>query len=133
MWTGYGAHPYIHWLLGVKRPGLEADYSCPCADGFTEYGALCNSICAICFTTDVSYEILHGAWCFHLYKCQCLWGLQNCVCIVTGISLENNLTISSMGPQSPLDMKPDTANLLGSGNFSPTGGGGGGGGPNSPK
>lgn len=53
--------------------------------------------------------------------------------IVPGISLENNLTISSMGPQSPLDMKPDTANLLGSGNFSPTGGGGGGGGPNSPK
>lgn len=50
-----------------------------------------------------------------------------------GISLENNLTISSMGPQSPLDMKPDTANLLGSGNFSPTGGGGGGGGPNSPN
>ncbi|GFG33140.1 hypothetical protein Cfor_03425 [Coptotermes formosanus] len=38
-----------------------------------------------------------------------------------------------MGPQSPLDMKPDTANLLGSGNFSPTGGGGGGGGPNSPN
>jgi len=75
----------------------------------------------------------HGAWCFHLYKCQCLWGLQNCVHTVPGISLENNLTISSMGPQSPLDMKPDTANLLGSGNFSPTGGGGGGGGPNSPK
>lgn len=56
-----------------------------------------------------------------------------CVFVVSGISLENNLTISSMGPQSPLDMKPDTANLLGSGSFSPTGGGGGGGGPNSPK
>lgn len=50
-----------------------------------------------------------------------------------GLSLENNLSISSMGPQSPLDMKPDTASLLGSGSFSPTGGGGGGGGPNSPN
>lgn len=50
-----------------------------------------------------------------------------------GLNLENNLTISSMGPQSPLDMKPDTASLLGPGNFSPTGGGGGGGGPNSPN
>ncbi|XP_047000994.1 retinoic acid receptor RXR-alpha-B isoform X2 [Schistocerca americana] len=43
-----------------------------------------------------------------------------------GISLENNLSISSMGPQSPLDMKPDTASLISSGSFSPTGG------PNSP-
>ncbi|XP_023722939.1 retinoic acid receptor RXR-alpha-B isoform X2 [Cryptotermes secundus] len=50
-----------------------------------------------------------------------------------GLNLENSLTISSMGPQSPLDMKPDTASLLGPGNFSPTGGGGGGGGPNSPN
>ncbi|KDR16916.1 Retinoic acid receptor RXR-alpha-A [Zootermopsis nevadensis] len=38
-----------------------------------------------------------------------------------------------MGPQSPLDMKPDPVSLLGPGNFSPTGGGGGGGGPNSPN
>lgn len=36
-----------------------------------------------------------------------------------------------MGPQSPLDMKPDTASLLNAGSFSPTGGGGGG--PNSPN
>lgn len=53
--------------------------------------------------------------------------------VVSGLNLENSLTISTMGPQSPLDMKPDTASLLGPGNFSPTGGGGGGGGPNSPK
>lgn len=33
--------------------------------------------------------------------------------------------MSSMGPQSPLDMKPDTASLINSGSFSPTG-------PNSP-
>nr|CAD7199973.1 unnamed protein product [Timema douglasi] len=45
-----------------------------------------------------------------------------------GLSLENNLSVSSMGPQSPLDMKPDTASLLSPGSFSPTGGGG----PNSP-
>lgn len=43
-----------------------------------------------------------------------------------GLSLENNLSLSSVGPQSPLDMKPDTASLL-AGNFSP------GGGPNSPN
>nr|AEZ64359.1 retinoid X receptor isoform A short [Diploptera punctata] len=48
---------------------------------------------------------------------------------VAGLTLENSLPISSMEPQSPLDMKPDTASLLGSGSFSPTGGGGG---PNSP-
>ncbi|XP_021924614.1 retinoic acid receptor RXR-alpha-B-like isoform X1 [Zootermopsis nevadensis] len=50
-----------------------------------------------------------------------------------GLSLDNSLSISSMGPQSPLDMKPDPVSLLGPGNFSPTGGGGGGGGPNSPN
>ncbi|CAG2058789.1 unnamed protein product [Timema podura] len=44
------------------------------------------------------------------------------------LSLENNLSVSSLGPQSPLDMKPDTASLLSPGSFSPTGGGG----PNSP-
>ncbi|PSN50084.1 Retinoic acid receptor RXR [Blattella germanica] len=47
---------------------------------------------------------------------------------IAGLSLDSNLPISSMEPQSPLDMKPDTASLLGSGSFSPTGGGG----PNSP-
>ncbi|XP_014247789.1 retinoic acid receptor RXR-like isoform X2 [Cimex lectularius] len=36
-----------------------------------------------------------------------------------GLSLENNLAL--VGPQSPLDMKPDTASLL-VGGFSPTGG-----------
>nr|CAD7451895.1 unnamed protein product [Timema tahoe] len=52
-----------------------------------------------------------------------------CPCsIVPGLSLENNLSVSSLGPQSPLDMKPDTASLLSPGSFSPTGGGG----PNSP-
>lgn len=34
--------------------------------------------------------------------------------------------MNSMGPQSPLDMKPDTASLITSGQFSPQGG------PNSP-
>ena len=34
------------------------------------------------------------------------------------------MSMSSLGPQSPLDMKPDTANLINAGNFSP--------GPNSP-
>uniref|UniRef100_A0A1B6E4Y9 Nuclear receptor subfamily 2 group B member 4 n=2 Tax=Clastoptera arizonana TaxID=38151 RepID=A0A1B6E4Y9_9HEMI len=43
-----------------------------------------------------------------------------------GLSLDNNLSLNSVGPQSPLDMKPDTASLL-SGNFSPSGG------PNSPN
>ncbi|XP_018900480.1 retinoic acid receptor RXR isoform X2 [Bemisia tabaci] len=43
-----------------------------------------------------------------------------------GLSLENNISLNSVGPQSPLDMKPDTASLLG-GQFSP------GGGPNSPN
>lgn len=42
-----------------------------------------------------------------------------------GLTLENNLSLSSVGPQSPMEMKPDTASLL-VGNFSP------GGGPNSP-
>nr|WDQ26779.1 ultraspiracle [Sogatella furcifera] len=41
-----------------------------------------------------------------------------------GLSLENNLSLNSVGPQSPLEMKPDTSLLVG--NFSP------GGGPNSP-
>ncbi|XP_044007784.1 retinoic acid receptor RXR-alpha-B isoform X2 [Aphidius gifuensis] len=43
-----------------------------------------------------------------------------------GLSLDsNNISMSSVGPQSPLDMKPDTVNLINSGNFSPSG-------PNSP-
>nr|BAM63276.2 retinoid X receptor [Periplaneta americana] len=47
---------------------------------------------------------------------------------VAGLSLDSNLPISLMEPQSPLDMKPDTACLLlGSGSFTPTGGG-----PNTP-
>ncbi|XP_034940748.1 retinoic acid receptor RXR isoform X3 [Chelonus insularis] len=38
-----------------------------------------------------------------------------------GLGLENsNMSMSSVGPQSPLDMKPDTASLLNSGNFSPS-------------
>ncbi|XP_015433885.1 PREDICTED: retinoic acid receptor RXR-alpha-B isoform X3 [Dufourea novaeangliae] len=42
------------------------------------------------------------------------------------LSLDNsNMSMSSVGPQSPLDMKPDTASLINSGNFSPSG-------PNSP-
>ncbi|XP_014205301.1 retinoic acid receptor RXR-alpha-B [Copidosoma floridanum] len=42
-----------------------------------------------------------------------------------GLSLDgSNLSMSSLGPQSPLEMKPDTANLMNTGNFSP--------GPNSP-
>lgn len=43
-----------------------------------------------------------------------------------GLSLDQNLSMGSMGPQSPLDMKPDTASLINAGSFSPTGG------PNSP-
>ncbi|KAF6214601.1 hypothetical protein GE061_009344 [Apolygus lucorum] len=43
-----------------------------------------------------------------------------------GLSLENNLSL--VGPQSPLDMKPDTNSLLG-GSFSPSGGASG---PTSP-
>ncbi|XP_053597436.1 retinoic acid receptor RXR-alpha-B isoform X2 [Microplitis mediator] len=44
----------------------------------------------------------------------------------TWLSLESsNMSMSSVGPQSPLDMKPDTASLMNSGNFSPSG-------PNSP-
>ncbi|XP_076221637.1 retinoid X receptor ultraspiracle isoform X5 [Nomia melanderi] len=43
-----------------------------------------------------------------------------------GLSLDNsNMSMSSVGPQSPLDMKPDTATLINPGNFSPSG-------PNSP-
>ncbi|XP_047363131.1 retinoic acid receptor RXR-alpha-B isoform X2 [Vespa velutina] len=43
-----------------------------------------------------------------------------------GLSLENsNMSMSSVGPQSPLDIKPDTASLINPGNFSPSG-------PNSP-
>ncbi|XP_070151612.1 retinoid X receptor ultraspiracle isoform X1 [Polyergus mexicanus] len=40
------------------------------------------------------------------------------------LSLDSNMSMSSVGPQSPLDMKPDTA-LINPGNFSPSG-------PNSP-
>ncbi|XP_076221638.1 retinoid X receptor ultraspiracle isoform X6 [Nomia melanderi] len=44
----------------------------------------------------------------------------------TWLSLDNsNMSMSSVGPQSPLDMKPDTATLINPGNFSPSG-------PNSP-
>ncbi|KAJ8670293.1 hypothetical protein QAD02_001552 [Eretmocerus hayati] len=32
----------------------------------------------------------------------------------------SNLSMSSLGPQSPLEMKPDTANLINPGNFSPS-------------
>lgn len=42
------------------------------------------------------------------------------------LSLDQNLSMGSMGPQSPMDMKPDTASLITSGQFSPQGG------PNSP-
>ncbi|XP_018325762.1 retinoic acid receptor RXR isoform X2 [Agrilus planipennis] len=42
-----------------------------------------------------------------------------------GISLDQNLSMGSMGPQSPLEMKPDTGSLITSGQFSPQG-------PNSP-
>lgn len=44
---------------------------------------------------------------------------------VSGLTLDQNLSMGSMGPQSPLDMKPDTATLITSGQFSPQG-------PNSP-
>ncbi|EFN76894.1 Retinoic acid receptor RXR-alpha-A [Harpegnathos saltator] len=44
---------------------------------------------------------------------------------VAGLSLDSNMSMSSVDPQSPLDMKPDTA-LINPGNFSPSGG------PNSP-
>ncbi|XP_015191457.1 PREDICTED: retinoic acid receptor RXR-alpha-B isoform X2 [Polistes dominula] len=44
----------------------------------------------------------------------------------TWLSLDNsNMSMSSVGPQSPLDIKPDTASLISPGNFSPSG-------PNSP-
>jgi hypothetical protein len=39
--------------------------------------------------------------------------------LFTGLRLDNNLSLSSMGPQSPLDLKPDTATLMV--NFSPPG------------
>jgi len=49
---------------------------------------------------------------------------------ITRLSLDTNLPMSSMGPQSPLDMKPDTNSLLSSsGAFSP----GTGAGPTSPS
>lgn len=48
--------------------------------------------------------------------------VYNDVLFVAGLSLDSSL---SLGPQSPLDMKPDTASLL-AGSFSP-------GAPNSPK
>lgn len=42
---------------------------------------------------------------------------------VTGLTLDQSLSsMGSMGPQSPLDMKPDTATLISSGQFSPQGG-----------
>ncbi|XP_054282931.1 retinoic acid receptor RXR-alpha-B-like isoform X2 [Macrosteles quadrilineatus] len=41
-----------------------------------------------------------------------------------GLSLDSNISLTSVGPQSPLDMKPDTS-ILGGGGFSP-------GGPHSP-
>jgi len=41
-----------------------------------------------------------------------------------GLSLDSNISLTSVGPQSPLDMKPDTS-VLGGGGFSP-------GGPHSP-
>ncbi|OAD55782.1 Protein ultraspiracle like protein [Eufriesea mexicana] len=45
---------------------------------------------------------------------------------VPGLSLDNsNMSMSSVGPQSPLEMKPETGNLINPGNFSPSG-------PNSP-
>ncbi|XP_020295362.1 retinoic acid receptor RXR-alpha-B isoform X2 [Pseudomyrmex gracilis] len=53
-------------------------------------------------------------------QAQC-WASRNS----SWLSLENsNMSMSSVGPQSPLDMKPDTA-LINPGNFSPSG-------PNSP-
>nr|AGF50212.1 ultraspiracle protein [Polyrhachis vicina] len=40
----------------------------------------------------------------------------------TWLSLDkSNMSMSSVGPQSPLDMKPDTASLINPGNFSPSG------------
>lgn len=42
--------------------------------------------------------------------------------LISGLSLDTNLPMSSVGPQSPLDMKPDTNSLLSSsGAFSPQG------------
>lgn len=134
MWTGSGAHPSIHWLLGVKWPGHEALTTAVLVlmVSQTKWHCVTASVRSVVPQRQVSWN---ASWCmvFPLVQVSVFMGLQNCVHTVPGISLENNLTISSMGPQSPLDMKPDTANLLGSGNFSPTGGGGGGGGPNSPK
>ncbi|KAK9753042.1 Zinc finger, C4 type (two domains) [Popillia japonica] len=54
-----------------------------------------------------------------------LMKLYNIELIVTGLSLEQNVSMGSVGPQSPLDLKPDTATLITSGPFSPQG-------PNSP-
>lgn len=58
-------------------------------------------------------------------KCMILMKLYNIELIVTGLSLEQNVSMGSVGPQSPLDLKPDTATLITSGPFSPQG-------PNSP-
>lgn len=41
------------------------------------------------------------------------------VLLFSGLRLDNTLSLSSMGPQSPLDLKPDTATLMV--NFSPPG------------
>lgn len=50
----------------------------------------------------------------------------NVCCVpLSGLGLDQNITMGTMGPQSPLDMKPDTASLMTSGQFSPPG-------PNSP-
>ena len=47
----------------------------------------------------------------------------------SGLSLDTNLPMSSIGPTSPLDLKPDTSLLPTSGAFSP----GTGAGPTSPR
>ena len=47
----------------------------------------------------------------------------------SGLSLDTNLPMSSIGPTSPLDLKPDTSLLPASGAFSP----GTGAGPTSPR
>jgi hypothetical protein len=48
--------------------------------------------------------------CFHLYMY---------VYFISGLRLDNNISLNSMGPQSPLDLKPDRASLMV--NFSPPG------------
>jgi hypothetical protein len=47
--------------------------------------------------------------------------------------IDTNLGMSSVGPNSPLDMKPDTASLIPNSSFSPTGGGGGNHSPSLPQ